>query len=205
MAKMLKYFHYNTACDVAFGVFLVTWFAARHVLYLLLLYSVFVHLPEAIPCGCYSSPNRIAAVPSARAPTDLGKFLAPFTDSEGPVCWTNEVFFTFKFLLVALQVITCVWFGMIIKVALRVIKGGTAEDSRSDDEEEVNAKEKENSEGEITTDLIPLEEDVGVEAINLKGHARIFRKGTGNASGVTLPGHSDRKELLGRIGCERGV
>ncbi|KAH0562786.1 hypothetical protein GP486_002580 [Trichoglossum hirsutum] len=204
MAKMLKYFHYNTACDVAFGVFLVTWFAARHVLYLSLLYSVFVHLPQAIPCGCYLSPNRNATIPSALTPAGLWKFLAPFTDPDGPVCWTNEVFFAFKSLLVALQVITCVWFGMIVKVALRVIKGGTAEDSRSDDEE-VNAEEKEGFEGGNLADLTPLEEDVGVEAINLKGHTRIFRKGTASASGVTLPGHSDRKELLGRIGCERGV
>ncbi|KAH0544624.1 hypothetical protein FGG08_001274 [Glutinoglossum americanum] len=205
MAKMLKYLHYNTACDVAFGVFLVTWVGARHVLYLLLLYSLFMHMPESIPYGCYSSPNQNAAVPSAPVPAGLGKFLAPFMDPEGPVCWTRGVSLAFKSLLVALQVITCIWFGMIIKVALRVIQGGTAEDSRSDDEEEVNAEEKEGFERENTTDLTPLEEDVGVEAINLKGHTRIFRKGTGNASGVTLPGHSDRKELLGRIGCERGL
>ncbi|KAI9780545.1 MAG: sphingosine N-acyltransferase lag1 [Geoglossum umbratile] len=203
MAKMLKYFHFNTACDVAFGVFLVTWFGARHVLYMMLLYSVFVHLPETIPFGCYSGPNGKGPDPSMPAPASLWKFLAPFMDSEGPVCWTEGVHGAFKSLLVALQVITCVWFVMIMKVAWRVIKGGAAEDSRSDDEDEV--EEEEDFGGEITADLTPLEEDVGVEAINLKGHTRPYRKGAGNATGVTLPGHSDRKELLGRIGCERGV
>ena len=204
MAKMLKYLHFNTACDVAFGVFLITWVGTRHVLYLMLLYSVFVHLPEAIPFGCYSGPNGKVPDPSARMPTGLWKFLAPFTDPEGPVCWTEGVHGAFKSLLVVLQVITCVWFGMIMKIAVRVIKGGAAEDSRSDDEEEA-AKEEGSAQGENTADFIPLEEDVGVEAINLKGHTRLYRKGAGNATGVTLPGHSDRKELLGRIGCERGV
>ena len=52
----------------------------------------------------------------------------------------------------------------------------------------------------------PLEEEVGVEALDLKGWER--RAGVrrpASASGVSLPGHSDRKELLGRIGCEKQV
>lgn len=41
----------------------------------------------------------------------------------------------FIFLLLALQVLTLMWFYMIIGVAVKVIKGGQAEDTRSDDED----------------------------------------------------------------------
>ena len=52
----------------------------------------------------------------------------------------------------------------------------------------------------------PFEEEVGVEAIDLKNwERRTGVKRTATSSGVSLPGHSDRKELLGRIGCEKQV
>ena len=107
---------------------------------------------------------------------------------------------------------------MILRVAWKVIRGGEAEDSRSDDEleegndeREPDPPEKENMNSEHEEVLAikvppPLEEEVGVEAINLsssrKSSSRRFRKGGGAASGVTIP--SDRKELLGRIGCDKG-
>lgn len=108
---------------------------------------------------------------------------------------------------------------MILRVAYKVLRGGEAEDSRSDDELEEGNDEREPDPPEKEEDMIneheevlaievprPLEEEVGVEAINLsssrKSSSRRFRKGGGNASGVTIP--SDRKELLGRIGCDKG-
>lgn len=71
----------------------------------------------------------------------------------------------------------------------------------------------------------PLEQEVGVEELDLKGWSeRRNRRGgasgaaagrpttpiievpTSTSTGVSLPGHhSDRKELLGRIGCEKQV
>lgn len=100
---------------------------------------------------------------------------------------------------------------MIVKVAAKVIRGGEAIDSRSDDEEEVDARneaeEKFNKKNRYQQirELPPLEEDVGVESINLSNQrrspSRKIRKSGSVASGVTL--HSDRKELLGRIGCDK--
>ena len=102
---------------------------------------------------------------------------------------------------------------MIVKVAVKVIKGGEAIDSRSDDEDEGDDEEDrkdtryENFDYKESEpfELAPLEEEVGVEAINLSNQrvspSRKFRKSGGIASGVTL--HSDRKELLGRIGCDK--
>lgn len=116
--------------------------------------------------------------------------------------------------LLALQVILLLWFIMIIRVAIKVIRGGEADDSRSEDEdsgeeegdEEVHYPEKYHTNGSIDTH--PHEKEVGVEDINVcvsyqrSTPSRKFRKSGGTASGVTLP--SDRKELLGRIGCDKG-
>ncbi len=38
---MLKYTGYQTACDGAFGVFLVAWFVTRHGILTRIIYSVF--------------------------------------------------------------------------------------------------------------------------------------------------------------------
>jgi very-long-chain ceramide synthase len=54
----------------------------------------------------------------------------------------------------------------------------------------------------------PLEEEVGVEEIDLKNWERrtgVKRHQATATTGVSLPGHSDRKELLGRIGCDKQV
>ena len=114
-------------------------------------------------------------------------------------------------MLLFLQVILLIWFGMITRLAWKIIKGSEADDPRSDDEDEEG--EAEFLEDDVLQykpdhpfDGPLLEEEVGVEAINFdvrkSSPARMFRKGGGSSSGVTLP--SDRKELLGRIGCDKG-
>lgn len=118
----------------------------------------------------------------------------------GTVCFTSPVLNVFLFCLLFLQAITIFWFFMIIQVAIRVLKGAGAEDIRSDDEDEEEEECYEYEEAQ------PYEEEVGVEAIDLKNwERRTGVKRTATSSGVSLPGHSDRKELLGRIGCEKQV
>ena len=109
-------------------------------------------------------------------------------------------------LLGFLQAILLTWFGMIVRVAIKVLQGGEAEDTRSDDEEEdekVKARTIYTSEPHNEA---PLEEEVGVESINLTGRksspALRLKKSAGTSSSITLP--SERKELLGRIGCDKG-
>jgi len=107
------------------------------------------------------------------------------------------------------------WFCMIVRVAIQVLKGAPASDTRSDDEAEDEADETDEKLlgtieklNESPVELPPYEEEVGVEAINLKGrtsNASRYRKSTSSSSGVSIAGHSDRKELLGRIGCDKGV
>jgi acyl-CoA-dependent ceramide synthase len=98
--------------------------------------------------------------------------------------------------LLVLQVITAIWFVAIVRVAVKVCRGGSAEDIRSDDEGE----EEEEAEIEYE-ELPPLEEEVGVEDINLVGwERRSATKRGAHASGVTIS--STRKELLNRVGCK---
>lgn len=129
------------------------------------------------------------------------------------MCWNNGIKWGFLSTLLFLQGITLLWFSMILKVAVSVLRGKRADDVRSDDEGE---NEEELEDEEISTkaerlddgEPLPFEEEVGVEAINLKGrtsNASRYRKSTSSSSGVSLAGHSDRKELLGRIGCDKGV
>lgn len=129
----------------------------------------------------------------------MGWLFEPFYKSTGLVCFNNTVLWSFLTPLLLLQVITIVWFTMIVRVAMKVLRGDGAEDSRSDDEEE------EEEEEEFIYEAA-LEEDVGVEALDFKNwERRSGIKRQANSSGVSLPGHSDRKELLGRIGCEKQV
>jgi len=209
VAKCLKYLGYSTICDVVFGLFMVTWFIARHVIYLMICHSVWADIPTTIDYGCYRGQN--GAMTGPFPPSDrFFHLIDPFRDPEGVVCFNHEIKWGFLSCLLFLQGITILWFWMIIQVAIKVLRGGQADDTRSDDEDENNEEEDEKmSETFEQLDEKPLEEEVGVEGINLKGRtssaSKRYRKSATTASGVSLPGHSDRKELLGRIGCDKGV
>ena len=131
--------------------------------------------------------------------------MQPFLDPEGTVCFNNKIRLGFLGTLLALQVITIMWYVLIVRIAWRVVKGGNADDERSDDDEEaVPIGELEEHKQGLAEPL--LEEEVGVESLSFKNRgspAWKLRKGQASTSGVTLPGHSDRKELLGRIGCDK--
>ncbi|KAL8694129.1 MAG: hypothetical protein Q9218_001182 [Villophora microphyllina] len=221
LAKILKYLQFQTACDIMFGAFMLVWFVARHVLYMRVWWSVYAEIPKEITYGCYWGSNANLQGPIG-VPNDVDHLLQPFRDPEGLVCWDNGIKWGFLIALLALQVILCIWFVMIIRVALKVLRGGEAEDSRSDDEAsdedaEVETKKEEEKvghgqNGKAYTNLRPIEvppveEEVGVESINMiprkTSHNRKYRKVSSTASGVHLP--SDRKELLGRIGCDKGA
>lgn len=205
VAKCLKYLGRKTLCDIAFGVFMLSWFVARHVLYVAVCYSVWADSHELVPYSCFSGSNSDLAGPfDPPASRGLLYIVEPLVRNNGLVCYNNTVKWCFLSALLFLQGITLFWFAMIIKVAVGVISGKGAEDTRSDDEME--DQQSEDDEWEEEEEAPPLEEEVGVEGIDLKGwERRTGVKRQAVASGVSLPGHSDRKELLGRIGCEKQV
>jgi len=206
---MLKYLRFQMACDIAFGLFILVWVIARHLLYPRLCWSLYADSPEIINYGCFWGPASGLHGP-IDPPDRFSHLIQPFRDPEGIVCWNDKIKWSFMVALLALQVVLLLWFCMIVQVALRVLRGGQAEDSRSDDEgeneEDDHTQEKKIHKEDILLEEPPLEEEVGVEDMNLGNRKtspnRRFRKGGGAASGVTL--HSDRKELLGRIGCDKG-
>jgi very-long-chain ceramide synthase len=241
LAKMLRYMNYQTACDITFGLFIVTWFMARHVFYLTVCWSIYADVPTTMPYGCYdsvtgakltSSPSTSLSASEATLPANGGTSIIPhimqsFQNPGGIVCFNPQIRYSFLALLLGLQVITLLWFGMILKVAWKVISGEGADDTRSDDEgddeEEEVGHESETEKG-IQKSMAastgrslaavgspgpvtgaPLEEEVGVEELHLGRRAspgvRVRRNGnTGRAAAMSTT--RDRKELLGRIGCD---
>lgn len=181
-----------------FGVFMVSWFVSRQVFYPMVWWSVYADIPVVIDYGCYRGTKANLSGP-APVPSGYGHLLEPFYDPQGAVCWDNAIKWAFLLPLLFLQVLIIVWFVMVVRVALKVLRGEGAEDSRSDDEGE-------DEDEFVYEEARPVEEEVGVESIDLKGwERRTGVKRQAGATGVSLPGHSDRKELLGRIGCEKQV
>ncbi|CBQ73982.1 related to LAG1-longevity-assurance protein [Sporisorium reilianum SRZ2] len=108
IAKMLKYAGWQTTCDIAFGLFMLSWFVTRHMLYMRVVWS----------CA-YDTLNVMSFRPTNRLTGDY---------------FTRFSYLTLIGLLCALQVILLMWFYMICRVAYRVVTKAGAVDSRSDAE-----------------------------------------------------------------------
>lgn len=185
---------------MTFGVFLLSWVVFRHIFYPLVCWSIYHHTPLILGDRCFKGPVGAFEGPLPH-PEGYGYLLEPFADSEGLVCFNNFVMWAFLGPLLALQGLTIAWFVLVVRVAIKVLRGGNAEEVRSDDEGD------EAAEDEYIYEEAPLEAEVGVEELDLKNWERrtSAKRHAGSTSGVSLPGHSDRKELLGRIGCEKQV
>lgn len=178
---------------------MISWIGARHIVYMFVCWSIYAHTPEIMPTGCFKGPNDNLVGPVA-PPEGWTYLIEPFYKPDGHVCYNETVKWSFLAPLLMLQGLMLFWLTFIIRVLAKVLRGENAEDNRSDDE----AAEEEDE--YVFEEAEALEEDVGVEALDLKGWER--RNGVkiqASSSGVHLHGHSDRKELLGRIGCEKQV
>lgn len=115
VAKILKYFKFEKSCDAAFLLFMLSWVVSRHGVFNYVLYTAMTSAINLIPLQCYYDKS--------------GELVR---------CFTPAVHWTLVFLLCVLQIITIIWFFMIVRVALKVISGNSAEDVRSDDEDTDN-------------------------------------------------------------------
>lgn len=187
-------------------------------------WSVYTQSPFALPPGCFHGEAGSVTGPFPVPDTtglsifETGRWshlLDPFINpGSGTVCMTEGIKWAFLSYLLFLEVIMLVWFGMIIKVIIRVLNGAGADDVRSDAEEEVEDEEEKAVESDAIEQPRGIEEEVGADAIDFsnwqrrRGLARSTSAGSGSvgsSSGVTIPGHSDRKEFLNRIGCEKQI
>ncbi|KAK1991315.1 TLC domain-containing protein [Colletotrichum falcatum] len=211
LAKCLKYVGFTTLCDVVFGVFLFVWAWTRHVLYLMVCWSVYYDLPRSLEQPCFRGAAEDVVGPFRAPEEGWSHLLEPFVDPAGTVCMTDGITKGFLTFLLALEVVICVWSFLIIRVTIRVLKGASAEDVRSDvEEEEEEEREKEREKEKVGHEMeeVQVVEDVGVESIDLRAwERRTAKRGSGlRASGVSFHlSQSDRKELLNRIGCEKQI
>ena len=203
---MLKYLHYEAACNTMFAIFLSTWLVVRHGIYNWLCYSIARDVPRVMPFACYSGATQeVEADPDKLS---LWRYVDPFFDQKGTICLDRSVKWLFLAFLLMLQVLSIVWFIMIIKVALSVLNGEAANDTRSGDEDEDDKEEEEYEEevpekrGEIQSNGKPIpSSSAKAKSTGSDPPTRqtgLFQRGTGR---IRVPGSRDRKELIGRVGC----
>ncbi|CAO2654098.1 Nn.00g108310.m01.CDS01 [Neocucurbitaria sp. VM-36] len=229
-AKLLKYLGYTTVCDIAFGVFVVSWLLTRHICFMMVCWSIYAYAPVDMAPGCYladssSKQTQFIPISNTTAFEALGgnkiwnNLMTAYTDRNGPICWNPSIRYYFLALLLTLQVMCCIWFGTIMRIVYKVLSGSPADDVRSDDEgedEEIEQHEPTRTIFNAATTcgesgmsaMTPKEEEVGVDALtfarmNGASQRRQARRESSRASGISIPGHGDRKELLGRIGCDK--
>ncbi|KAH9989880.1 hypothetical protein F4779DRAFT_259443 [Xylariaceae sp. FL0662B] len=156
--------------------------------------------PRLIPLSCYEGAAGDLQGPFP-VPGGWLHLLGPFRHPEGTVCRNHGITNGLLSYLLLLQIIIAMWSVFIIEVVVRMFKGDSAEDVRSDDEaDEAQEEESQHYKSQI------LKEAVGVEGIDFEVWKRHTRaKVASGSSGVSLPGHSDRKEFLNRIGCEKQI
>ena len=215
-AKILKYLGYETACTYAFGLFLAVWFIARHVIYMTLWWSIYQNVPDVMAFGCYSGTTA-EMLTSNGVPDDWGHLLYPFQNIDGPICMSPRVKWTFLLFLLGIQILSLIWFTMIIRVAVNLLLGGAADDTRSDDEgDEAEAPEDDGEVGNGATKSSPgshkssVSDSTGTEngrpatvisnGSSQNHHPVRIRTARGR---VSLTDQNERKALLGRIGCDK--
>ena len=129
---MLKYLELQRLCDTTFALFLVSWLFTRHYLYNRILYSAYIDAPRIFHRDNHNSPAYHTIPRSGGGTWGDGYNWNP---QEG-YYFTYEVHMAFIALLAALQGLLLLWFTMIVRLAVRVVRGSHAEDDRSDDEDE---------------------------------------------------------------------
>jgi acyl-CoA-dependent ceramide synthase len=179
LAKILRYLALQRACDIMFGVFVISWILSRHVAYLSICWSIYalINTPGLTEHGTYSATTgaKISSVPYADG--NISSFAA------SPVAWLSGVApaflrpdartitfsasirWTFLSLLMALQCITLAWLYMIFRVVAKVLRGEGADDSRSDDE-----GDEENDNGNDDDDVQDDDFDASDDAVMRAGY-----------------------------------
>lgn len=200
---MLKYSKNEMSCNIAFGVFMVTWLIARHGFYLQLCWSIYKEVPAQMPYGCYSGTTG-ELYSTDGYPEPWQYLFYPFQNIDGPICMNPTIKFIFLSYLMSLQVLSLIWFGMIVRVAVGVLRTGNAEDTRSDDEENMEAGVESHGQVPVSSKDVPN----GI-AVTVDSTSADWRRSNSTSTARTrgrgrLPlDQSDRKALLGRIGCEK--
>lgn len=186
---------------------MATWVVTRHVLYNVLWWSIYKNVPQQMSYGCYSGETA-EMISDNGYPDAVAYMFGPFLNLKNPVCMNRTIKWIFLSFLLSIQLLSIVWFSMIVRVAYRVVCSGAAEDTRSDEEDEVEMDEDSTDTG--TVRLAAKENGNAAPAtVNENAPGLDRRRSNGSASarargrGRVPFDQSDRKALLGRIGCDK--
>jgi hypothetical protein len=107
-------------------------------MYLQLCYDIYLDVPspDTLIYGCYSGTTNELLINIPAHPNNFSYLFWPFQNLDGVICANEEVKWLFLAMLGFLQLLSMIWFGMIIKIAAGILMGGTAKDTRSDDEDD---------------------------------------------------------------------
>ena len=191
----------------------ITWLLCRHILYNMLVWSIFKSVPSRMAYGCYSGAT------AEMISTDgyLSHMFSPFRDLDGPICMNRTIKWTFLSFLLSIQSLSIVWFTMIIRVIVGVVRTGNAEDTRSDGEEDellAEGKEELVEKAVVVGNGSAIKDGANASAEGSPSSSsstttRIRSNGSATVrtsrGRVRLGDQNDRKALLGRIGCEKPV
>jgi acyl-CoA-dependent ceramide synthase len=196
VAKCLKYLKLQTLCDIMFGVFVVSWVLCRHIAFTMVCWSVYAHSLAMAGTTCFVGSGKNIVGPQP-VPKDEGYFyiLEPLIYTSGRVCYDNTIKSLFLSGLLFLEGLMIFWLVMIIKLVVRVLRGESAEDTRSDDEDE---------ECDIK---LPIEVEVDAEKLQFSIRHSNSEKGTSSVFQAArgYNGSKEKKKYLDRIGCEQRI
>ncbi|KAL6916289.1 hypothetical protein FSST1_007784 [Fusarium sambucinum] len=196
VAKCLKYMGLQTLCDIMFGVFVFSWVLCRHVAFVMVCWSVYAHSLAISGSTCYIGSGKTIVGP-ALVPQGYFYMFEPLIYDSGRICFDYTIKSLFLSGLLFLEGLMIFWLVMIIKLVVRVLRGGNAEDTRSDDEGEVEEQEI----------MAPIQVVVDTEKLDCPLRLSSSGRGTScvfqTTSGLTIG--QEKKNYLGRIGCEQRI
>lgn len=127
LAKMLRYIEVSQlATDAVFGWFLLSWLVTRHFLFVLVIKSAIFDAPRLIAMDNFQTRTALT--------TFCILLLALEVSPPSPLFFPQRPNLVSSMTLFQ-QLMQCIWFWMICRVAWRVVTGKGAADERSDDEE----------------------------------------------------------------------
>jgi acyl-CoA-dependent ceramide synthase len=182
-------------------------------MYLKLCYDIYTDVPgpTTMLFGCYNGSTNELIPDMPAHPDYFSHLLVPFKDIDDVICLNTQVKYIFLGMLLLLQSLSLVWFGMILKVVTGILTGGKAEDTRSDDEDgvyesvdEVEVQKK--SRQMNVTDLNVCVGSGSEVSSGITGVSTMTRPNPRVTTGRRmLMDAENRKELLARIGCDKPI
>lgn len=163
--------------------------------------------------GCYNGATSELIPDMPAHPDNFAHLLWPFQDLDGVICLNQEVKYIFLGMLLLLQTLSMIWFGMILKLIAGMLVGVKVEDVRSDDEDEEEVDGRDAAAGRGQMSITDLHVCVGggdeMESMNVgmsKKPVPMPKSRVSVTSGRRRLGVAEnRKELLNRIGCEKPI